>query len=83
MDPEVEKLRDRVNELTPSPGWSKPVVIESDPDVEPLRSRVREMEIKIAVEPLRKRVRELVIKIAGEEASARSCEGDRQKPFLQ
>ena len=83
MDPELEKLRERIKELTPSPGWSKPIVIEPDPDVEPLRRRVREMEIKIAVEPLRKRVREMEIKIAGEEARARPCEGDRQKTFPQ
>ena len=67
MDPELEKLRERIKELTPSPGWSKPTEIETDPDVEPLRKRVREMEIKIA----------------GEEARARPCEGDRQKTFPQ
>ena len=83
MDPELEKLRGRIQELTPSLGWSKPIVIEPDPDVEPLRRRVREMEIKIAVEPLRKRVREMEIKIMGEEARDRPCEGDRQNIFPQ
>ena len=70
MDPEVEKLRDRVKELTPSPGWSKPVVIEPDPDVELLRYGVLKLEVKVAVEPLRERVRELVAKNAGEKVSA-------------
>ena len=79
MDPDLEKLRKRVSELTPFPGWSKPIVIEPDPDVESLRMRVREIEIKIAVEPLRERVREMVVGIVGEEERARSCEGDRQK----
>ena len=79
MDPELEKLRGRVQELTPSLGWSKPIVIEPDPDVESLRRRVREIEIKIAVEPLRERVREMVVGIVGEEERARSCEGDRQR----
>ena len=55
MDPELEKLRERIQELTPSPGWSKPIVIEPDPDVEPLRKRVREMEIKIAREEAKTR----------------------------
>ena len=83
MDPEVEKLRVRVKELTPFPGWSKPVVIEPDPDVELLRYEVLKLEIKIAVEPLRERVCELVAKDAEEEVSAGPCEGDKEKPSSQ
>ena len=49
-DPELEELRRRIGELTPSPGWSRPVELETDPDIELLRKRVREMEIKLARE---------------------------------
>ena len=81
MDPDLEKLRKRVSELTPSPGWSKPIVIEPNPEVEPLRRRVRIMEIKIDVEPLRDRVREMVSRIVEEDETSRTCERERQKPL--
>ena len=47
-DTELENLRRRVLELTPAPGWSRPVVVEPNVDVEPLRRRVSEMEAKAA-----------------------------------
>ena len=49
-DTELENLRRRVLELTPAPGWSRPVVVEPNVDVEPLRRRVSEMEAKAAGE---------------------------------
>ena len=79
MDPDLEKLRKRISELTPSPGWSKPIVIEPDPEVEPPRRRVRAREIKIAVEPLRERVSEMMGRILREEETSRSDEGDKQR----
>ena len=79
MDSDLEKLRKRVSELTPSPGWSKPIVIEPNPEVEPLRRRVRIMEIKIDVEPLRDRVREMVSRIVEEDETSRTCEREGKK----
>ena len=67
------------NSITPSPGWSKPVVIKPDPEVEPPRRRVRAREIKIAVEPLRERVSEMMGRILREEETSRSDEGDKQR----
>ena len=49
-DTELENLRRRVLELTPAPGWSRPVVVEPNADVELLRRRVSEMEAKAAGE---------------------------------
>ena len=46
MDPDIERIRKRIKELTPSSGWSKP---ESGPeqDLETLRRRLIHLEARI------------------------------------
>ena len=46
MDLDIEKIRKRIKELTPSSGWST-VESESDQDLETLRRRLIELEAKI------------------------------------
>ena len=78
MDLDIEKIRKRIKELTPSSGWST-VETESDQDLETLRRRLIELEARIGRREVEKWVKEresVVERRGGDESERKSCTKD-------
>ena len=80
MDLDIEKIRKRIKELTPSSGWST-VEPDADQDLETLKRKLMELEAKIGRREVEKWVKERgsVVERRGEDESERkSCTKDRE-----
>ena len=72
MDLDIEKIRKRIKELTPSSGWST-VESDADQDLETLKRKLIELEAEIGRREVEKwvRERESVVKRRGGDESER------------
>ena len=78
MDLDIERIRKRVKELTPSSGWSKSES-DSDQDLETLRRRLVALEAKIGRREVEEWAREreaAVERRGGGESEKRSATAD-------
>ena len=78
MDLDIERIRKRVKELTPSSGWSTSES-ESDQDLETLRRRLIELEARIGRREVEEWAREreaAVRRRGGDESERKSATAD-------
>ena len=77
MDLDIERIRKRIKELTPSSGWST-AESESDQDLETLRRRLIELEARIGrrVEEWAREREAAVERRGGDECERKSATAD-------